>query len=231
LNVFNRTSAAQGIRVVLTNPSPDTCPYCTEAFRQTYNGVLLSLTKRMSNRWQAVASLTLAKVEGLHAGTADGQSSAAGSFGDDPNELINAFGLLGLDRDFMWKLQGSYLLPADVVLSTNWIWQAGRPYARKLNMTRFADGTSPGQGAVTIFLEPRDGSLRMDSQNYMNLRAEKRFQFGGSRRVTAMIDVINLLNADTPLSLISEVVTSANFAKANARFNPRRAMVGARLEF
>jgi hypothetical protein len=231
LNVFNRTSPAQDIRVVLTNPNPDTCPYCDEAFRQTYNGVLLSLTKRMSHRWQAVASLTLAKVEGLHSGSSSGQSSAAGAFGDDPNELINAYGLLGLDRDFMWKLQGSYLLPADVVLSTNWIWQAGRPYARKLNMTRFADGRAPGQGTVTIFLEPRDGSLRMDSQNYMNLRAEKRFQFGGSRRVTAMVDVINLLNADTPLTLISEVVTSANFARADTRFNPRRAMVGLRFEF
>jgi hypothetical protein len=68
LNVFNRTSPAQDIRVVLTNPNPDTCQYCSEAFRQTYDGVLLSLTKRMSHRWQAVASLTLAKVEGLHAG-------------------------------------------------------------------------------------------------------------------------------------------------------------------
>jgi hypothetical protein len=231
LNVFNRTSPAQDIRVVLTNPGPDTCSYCEEAFRQTYNGVLLSLTKRMSHRWQAVASLTLAKVEGLHAGSSSGQSSAAGTFGDDPNELINAYGLLGLDRDFMWKLQGSYLLPADIVLSSNWIWQAGRPYARKLNMTRFANGRAPGQGTVTIFLEPRDGSLRMDSQNYLNLRAEKRFQFGGSRRVTAMIDVINLLNADTPLALISEVVTSANFARADTRFNPRRAMLGLRFEF
>jgi hypothetical protein len=81
----------------------------------------------------------------------------------------------------------------DTVLSSNWIWQAGRPYARKLNMTRFADGRQPAQGSVTIFLEPRDGSLRMDSQNYINLRAEKQFRFGRSRRATAMVDVINLL--------------------------------------
>jgi hypothetical protein len=159
------TATAQDIRVLLTNPNPETCVYCTEAFRQRYNGLLLSLTERMSNCWQAVASLTLAKVEGLHSGSSSGQSSAAGTFGDDPNELINAFGLLGLDRNFMWKLQGSYQLPWDTVLSSNWIWQAGRPYARKLNMTRFADGRQPAQGSVTIFLEPRDGSLRMDSQN------------------------------------------------------------------
>jgi hypothetical protein len=185
----------------------------------------------MSNRWQAIGSLTLAKVEGLHSGSATAQSSAAGGFGDDPNDLINAFGVLGLDRDIMWKLQGSYVLPADIVMSTNWIWQAGRPYARKLNVTRFADNTTPAQGSFTIFLEPRDGSLRMNAQNYINLRAEKRFQLGGPRRLTAMVDVLNLLNTDTELAIITENVTSVNFALPDTRFDPRRAMVAVRFEF
>jgi hypothetical protein len=46
-----------------------------------------------------------------------------------------------------------------------------------------------------------------------------------------MVDVINLLNADTPLTLISESVNSVNFAKPETRFDPRRAMVGVRFEF
>lgn len=231
LTVFNRTSPPQNVRIQLTNTGTDTCAYCTEDFRQRYDGLLLSLTKRMSQRWQAIGSITIARVEGLHAGSSANQSSAAGAFGDDPNDLLNAFGLLGLDRNFMWKLQASYILPADVVLSTNWIWQAGRPYARKANVTRFADGATPAQGSFTIFLEPRDGSLRMDAQNYINLRAEKRVALGGSKRFTAMVDVFNLLNADTPLSIITETVTSVNFGVASSRFDPRRAMVGVRLEF
>jgi hypothetical protein len=231
LTVFNRTSAAPNVRVLLTNPNPDTCAYCTEAFRQSYNGLLLSVTKRMSNRWQAIGSLTLAKVEGLHAGSSGGQSSAASAFGDDPNDLVNAYGVLGLDRDIMWKLQGSYVLPADVVLSSNWIWQAGRPYARKLSVTRFADGRTPAQGSFTIFLEPRDGSLRLEAQNYINVRVEKRFQLGGARRLTTMIDVFNTLNIDTPTDIITENVASRNFGLPDTRFNPRRAMVGLRFEF
>jgi hypothetical protein len=231
LPVYNRTSPAQNVRIQLTNPNTDTCSYCTEGFRQSYNGLLLTMTKRMSNRWQAIGSLTLAKVEGLHSGSSSGQSSLAGAFGDDPNDLINAFGVLGLDRDVIWKLQGSYVLPAEVVLSTNWIWQAGRPYARKLNVTRFADGRTPAQGSFTIFLEPRDGSLRMDSQNYINLRAEKRFQLAANRRLTAMVDVFNSLNVDTPIAIITENVASANFGLPDSRFNPRRAMVGLRFEF
>lgn len=231
LTVFNRATPAQNVRIQLTNTNPSTCSYCTEPFRQQYDGVLLTLTKRMSQRWQAIGSVTLAKVEGMHAGSSSGQSSAAGAFGDDPNDLLNAFGLLGLDRNFMWKLQASYILPADVILSTNWIWQAGLPYARKFSVTRFADGTTPAQGSFTIFLEPRDGSLRMDPQNYINLRAEKRFALGGAKRFTAMVDVINVLNADTMLSVVSENVTASTFGTANSRFDPRRAMVGIRMEF
>jgi hypothetical protein len=31
------------------------------------------------------------------------------AFGGDPNDLINAYGVLGLDRDVMWKLtRGSF---------------------------------------------------------------------------------------------------------------------------
>ena len=117
------------------------------------------------------------------------------------------------------------------LLSTNWIWQAGRPYARKLSVTRLGDGRTPAQGSFTIFLEPRDGSLRTDPQNYVNVRAEKRFQLGGLRRLTAMVDLINLLNADTPLGVITENVASSNFGLADSIFNPRRAMVGVRFEF
>jgi hypothetical protein len=231
LTVYNRTSPAQDVRILLTNTGPDTCAYCTEEFRQTYHGVLVSLTKRMANRWQAIASMTFSKVEGLHAGSSTGQSSAAGAFGDDPNDLINAYGVLGLDRDIMWKLQGSYILPAEVVFSANWISQAGRPYARKLNVTRFADGRTPAQGSFTIFLEPRDGSIRMGAQQYFNMRAEKRFELGERRRITAMVDVLNTFNIDTELTIITENVTSTSFGAADTIFNPRRAMVGLRFEF
>jgi hypothetical protein len=46
-----------------------------------------------------------------------------------------------------------------------------------------------------------------------------------------MVDVINILNADTMLSVVSENVTASTFGTANSRFDPRRAMVGIRMEF
>ena len=189
----------------------------------------MTLTKRMSQNWQAVGSITISKTEGLHSAsnltTASSQSSAASTFGDDPNELTNAAGLLPGDRDVMFKLQGSYAFPYDFVVSSNWQWVSGKAYTRRLSA-----GNLP-QGTQTVFLQPRDGSLRMPSQNFVDMRFEKRFRLGGTSRITVMADIINVLNIDTPLTWISEVATSANFAVPNLIANPRRAMFALRYEF
>ena len=66
LTVYRRTSPATARLVRLTNPGPDTCAYCTEDWWQRYNAFLLTLTKRMSQNWQAVGSVTISKTEGLH---------------------------------------------------------------------------------------------------------------------------------------------------------------------
>jgi hypothetical protein len=229
LTVYRRTSPATARLVRLTNPGPDTCAYCTEDWWQRYNAFLLTLTKRMSQNWQAVGSVTISKTEGLHSAsnltTGSSQSSAASTFGDDPNELTNAAGLLPGDRGVMFKLQGSYAFPRDIVVSSNMQWVSGKPYTRRLSV-----GNLP-QGTQTVFLQPRDGSLRMPSQNFIDMRLEKRFRLGGASRITVMADIINVLNIDTPLTWISEVATSQNFAVPNLIANPRRAMFALRYEF
>jgi hypothetical protein len=68
------------------------------------------------------------------------------------------------------------------------------------------------QGTQTVFLQPRDGSLRMPAQNFVDMRFEKRFRLGPASKITLMADIINVLNIDTPLTWISEVATSSNFA-------------------
>ena len=229
LTLFNRVSPPEAFRSLLTNPEPGACSYCDQEFEQRYHGAILRLTKRMSDRWQAIASVTFGKVEGLHAGTArdtgSSQDSRARGFGEDPNDFINGFGLLNGDRNVLWKLQASYVLPGDVAMSTNWQWIAGKPFTRRLSVSGL------NQGRTTIFLDPRDGSLRMAALNFVDVRFEKRFALGGSQRFTLMADVLNLGNIDTPLELISEIATSPNFGKGELVANPRRVMLGLRYEF
>jgi hypothetical protein len=52
----------------------------------------------------------------------------------------------------------------------------------------------------------------MPAQNFVDMRFEKRFRLGPASKITLMADIINVLNIDTPLTWISEVATSSNFA-------------------
>ena len=104
----------------------------------------LSLTKRLAQRWQAIGSLTISKNEGMNAGTnrrfGQNQSSLASNFGEDPNDFINAYGLMPADRKYMWKLQSTYWFPYHIGLSANWQYLSGVPYVLRLQ-TRLNQGT------------------------------------------------------------------------------------------
>ena len=76
----------------------------------------------------------------------------------------------------MFKLQGSYAFPYD---SSSRRTGSG---CRATYTRRFSVGGLP-QGTQTVFLQPRDGSLRMPSQNFIDMRFEERFRFGGTSRI------------------------------------------------
>ena len=62
-----------------------------------------SLVKRMSHRWHGQVNLTLSTSEGLR---------GTGTFGQDPNDLTNAFGRISdTDRPVMFTANGSYEIP------------------------------------------------------------------------------------------------------------------------
>ncbi len=90
---YNRTSTAVN-QTFFTND---------RNFRQTYNGLEISATKRMSDRWQMLAGYTYSqtRIEGV-------------SVNVNPNALINAAGpvtgQIG-DRPHQFKVTGTYVLP------------------------------------------------------------------------------------------------------------------------
>ena len=81
-----------------------------------YKGLLVVAEKRWSNEWQALASYTLSKNEGLEptsgapAGIGHFSSTFGGNpFGRDPNSLTNATGVLPNDRTHVLRVLGSGL--------------------------------------------------------------------------------------------------------------------------
>jgi hypothetical protein len=86
-------------------------------YHTSYDGLLLSLTKRSANRWQGTVGYAYSKFRGLTAG-------AVG-----PNDVTNADGIQSIDRPNTLTMTGSYGLPFNLQVSGNLIVLQGTPYS------------------------------------------------------------------------------------------------------
>jgi hypothetical protein len=151
-------------------------------FRQTYNGLEISGTKRMSNRWQMLMGYTYSqtRVEGVSVNTT-------------PNALINADGsVTGQtgDRPHQFKVTGTYILPwYDIGVAGNFNGQSGAVITRQVS-TALAVG-----GTATVNVEPL-GSFRLPSRTVGDFRVFKTARFG-ARSLEVSVDFNNVTNANT----------------------------------
>jgi hypothetical protein len=214
-------------RFRLTNP---------EGYSLTYNGLVIAIERRRSNGWQAFGSYTWSRASGLlpssNASAAGMQTSTVSppqpsTFGRDPNDLTNARGRLPNDRPHMVRVMGSVDVPGThIVLAANLQQFSGKPW------TAAAQVALP-QGAQRVLLEPR-GSRRLSSQTLLDLRLSTAFTAGKLGRIDLLLDVLNLLNETAEESLatetmMTETVFSPTFGQPVSFVDPRRAMLGVRL--
>jgi hypothetical protein len=224
LPVFVLTNSTASRRFLLTNP---------DGYSLTYNGLVMMVEKRRSNGWQALASYTLSRADGLQASSggtaADPQVSTvapafptATTFGQDPNSLTNADGRLPNDRPQMFRVMGSFDLPrTGFVVGANLQYFSGKPWAATAQV-------SLPQGDQRILLEPR-GSRRLSSQSILDVRISRTIRFGGAGRIELLVDVLNALNATAEEALATDNLFSPNFGHPTVFMDPRRAMFSARL--
>jgi hypothetical protein len=150
---------------------------------QSYKGLEITATKRLSNRWQMLVGYTLSK-----------NRLSDVSVDTSPNFLINANGNItnaaNADRPNQFKLTGMYILPFhDVIVSGNFRSQQGPPVTRQISRALALGGSQ------TINLEPL-GSTRLDTLTTIDLRLGKLFTFN-RRTLEASVDFDNLANANT----------------------------------
>ncbi len=176
---YNRTSTAVN-RTFFTND---------RNVLQTYKGIEITATKRMSNRWQMLAGYTFARsrITGLSVNT-------------NPNNLINVTGPLAGqntnfngqigDRPHQFKLTGTYMTPwYDIGLAANLNSQSGIAVTRQVTVAQTVGGNS------TVNVEPL-GSTRLELRTVMDLRVFKVVNFG-SRSLEASVDFNNISNENT----------------------------------
>ena len=130
MSVFKLANKLSDRRYYLTNP---------EGYSLNYNGLVAVAEKRRSHGWQASGSYTFSKTSGLQpssGGTAAGAQVSTVSppqpstFGQDPNDLINARGRMLNDRPHMFRLMGSVDIPrVRFVVAASLQALSGKPWA------------------------------------------------------------------------------------------------------
>jgi hypothetical protein len=223
LPVFALTSSAASRRFLLTNP---------DGYSVTYNGLVAMIEKRRSNGWQALGSYTLSRTYGLQASSgataADPQVSTVApafptaTFGRDPNSLTNAYGRLPNDRPHMFRLMSAIDVPrTGFAVAASLQYFSGKPWAATAQIAL-------PQGDQRILLEPR-GSRRLSSQSLLDVRVSRTLSFRSLGHVELLLDVLNVFNDTAEESLATDNLFSPNFSRPTVFVDPRRAMIGARL--
>jgi hypothetical protein len=223
--VFELVNSTTERRFLLSNP---------DGYSMKYNGLVMALDKRRSHGWQAFGSYTFSRASGLQASSGTTAAGAQSStvalpslpFGRDPNDLTNGRGRLPNDRPHMLRIMGSVDVPrTGFLIAANLQYFSGKPWAAAAQITL-------PQGDQRILLEPR-GSRRLSSQTLLDVRLSRPIRIG-SGRIELLIDLLNLLNDTAEEGLATDVMatesaTNANFGQPTVFVDPRRAMVGVRL--
>lgn len=199
---------------------------------RTYNGAMFVLTRAYANRWQAQVSYVYSKTKGTVAsGTFSGVSS--GQFETPNTILVNADGLVGLDRPHELKVFAGFQMPK-IEVSAN-------VYYRALSGTtwtpfqRVSSGTFNWTGSLNINLEPL-GNRRNETQHLVDLRLEKVFTVG-MHRFGMYLDAENLFNAGTTTAVqarnpsLSIGGTSVPLGGPTVVMAPRQLTFGGRWSF
>jgi hypothetical protein len=194
--------------------------------------VVLAVEKRRSRGWQAFGSYTYSRAYGMQVASnglaSDPQvSTIAGSpyltFGQDPNTLTNARGRLPNDRPHMLRVMGSVDVPwIRLTLAGNAQYLSGKPWAASALISPLP------QGDQRVLIEAR-GSRRLSSQTLVDLRVSKAFSIGAATRVELFGDVLNALNDTAEERLATDNIASTTFGQPTAFVDPRRVMLGVKL--
>ena len=227
--VFELVNSTKDRRFLLTNQ---------DGYEMNYNGLALVMEKRRSHGWQAFGSYTVSRASGLQSSSGTTAAGAQASttapppfpqgvtFGRDPNDLTNARGRLAGDRPHVFRAMGAVDVPrTGVVIAASVQHFSGKPWAANALVPL---PQTNNQATQRVLLEPR-GSRRLSSQTLLDVRVSKSFKLGGPRRIELLVDVLNVLNDTAEESLISETLTSPNFGRPATFVDPRRAMVGLRV--
>jgi hypothetical protein len=181
-----------------------------------YRTVEIAAIKRLSDRWQLLASYSATRIHvPYQSDVKGGKTLAAVAF--TPNAEISA---ANNTWDWQTRLSGSYLFPANIEASANFENRSGEAWARRVT---FEGGQQIP--SIDLWVEPI-GSRRLPSVNMLTLRAEKAFRVKAGHRMAVRAQVYNALNVNNVTGALS---TSGLNQKSGKKFMFAKEIVSPRI--
>ena len=186
-----------------------------------YNGVELTVQKRMSRGWQLLAGYTVQQQKGTY------RRGLTDDFNNPNNGINRQNANLNYDATQMLKVLSDYSLPKAFNIGVNFQHYTGYPLDPN-NGPPTAVFTGLNLGQVSVIGE-QIGRIRLPNVNIFNLRFSRPTHISERFTLEPTADLFNVLNSNT---VISEVPTGgAVFQKPTNQLNPFIARFGLRFSF
>lgn len=167
-----------------------------------YDGLELTLDKRMADRWSARAGYLWSRLWGNYSGLAhsDENGRRAPNFGRAFDHPFMSFdeagrpvlGVLATDRTHQLKAQGTYDFGFGTTLGAHFRLMSGLPVTREIAVVRGANYPVQYRG--------RNSDGRTPTLSQLDLHAQHELKVGDGKRLQLAVNVINVLDEDTALS-------------------------------
>jgi outer membrane receptor protein involved in Fe transport len=219
------------VEYILTNPTSATPVAAQAAFLgahfddpiHKYQAVELTLNRRFSNRWSALASYRWSRLRGNFEGfyrddngqsdpgitslydfpTSDPSYGAIGvpQFGYRGDiRFLGDTGILPLDRPHQVKLFGSYAVPMGLGFGVGLNLSSGAPLTPLAANPSYANGGEIPEAPRGSGIQTVDGfKARTPFESEVSAQASYKLNLGGSRSLTLLADVFNLFDSQTVL--------------------------------
>ena len=191
--------------------------------RNSYDTIQIVYNQRPGGRIWFQASFDYQWRDELKARTASGSPLVSDPVNIDYFQNHNAdVGNRQTSTNWQLKALARLKLPKSSAVSVNFRHQSGYPWAPLYNER------IPGSGFQNFYLEDVDRN-RSDNVTLIDLRAEKSFDFGDHQRLSAMVDIYNLLNSNAETNFVLR--TGPAFRDLIAALDPITLKIGVRWQF
>ncbi|HXB57768.1 MAG TPA: carboxypeptidase regulatory-like domain-containing protein [Vicinamibacteria bacterium] len=230
-------AAGNGGRILTNQPG----------YSQNFNGVDLTLTKRLSNKWMGRVAVTYNLFKQSYDSGVTPVNGAWGPIGNssaftapqgnptptDHNSLTNdlvAIQSAGSGPQTYYT-SPTWQVYANALVQLPWDFEfSGAVFGRQGQIEpEYITVRAGGDGVLHVLATPLVDAVRYDNVWDLDLRLAKNVKLGGAA-VTFSAEAFNIFNANTVLQ-VNRQVNTGTFGRINEIMSPRIVRVGARLSF